>query len=482
MMSDEVSTPFRIVIPSGQATFNVKVPKHHLTSDRKFYFNHLHVAPDFYNKEAEKLQLDADPEMDKMINYPVQVKVEYKDIGSVYGPNFKNSTTVNQTQDAIEKINDHYEHYKPDFCYTSPFFIDWIDTAVHEDMDPKKYVPMLAKSYYNEYFREVLHGDRLPSSVRSLDGVNNYLPPIGTMVVPDLFEQRIRLRIWMAPYTRAVFSSNLPFVNEFGFGAGQFGEPFKNQYHLVNKSDHWLPVLTSERAPSKIIASKIDFRMAVAAYNTPNVNRLLITNMSRRDWQHDEKVIVYLRELFKQASTNFNVIFSLTYSLDEKRFAFHFPTSDEVNVSISCLPEFAMRLGYGPEHFITKGMKAQPQQERQSYIAAQTKALAVVYDTGPIICTLDNVSSNTTSGADDQFMAALYPHMSGTLSMPQSLCSCRTNAAHINILTQSTAAFIPITFRLLRIYDDEKSSNFSWTQDAYVYGVLQGFCDVKRKL
>lgn len=125
-------------------------------------------------------------------------------------------------------------------------------------------------------------------------------------------------------------------------------------------------------------------------------------------------------------------------------------------------------------------MQSLPQKEAEDGIVqAQRKALALVYDTGPIVCTLDQVASNTTSGTEDQFMAVLYPDVSGILSMPQSTCSCKANAVHLQVLTQSNAALVPITFRLLRIYDNEKSANFQWKNDAYVYGVLQGFVSHK---
>jgi hypothetical protein len=117
-----------------------------------------------------------------------------------------------------------------------------------------------------------------------------------------------------------------------------------------------------------------------------------------------------------------------------------------------------------------------PQKEPDDGIVqAQKKALALVYDTGPIVCTLDQVASNTTCGTEDQIMAIVYPTVSGILDMEQSMCSCKGNAVHIHALTQSNAARVPISFRLLRIYDDEKMANFLWKNDAYAYGSFQGF-------
>ena len=143
---------------------------------------------------------------------------------------------------------------------------------------------------------------------------------------------------------------------------------------------------------------------------------------------------------------------------------------------LRCDPEFAHRLGFGSESLIMKGMQAAPQEDRLSISDAKKKALSVVFDTGPILCTLDQMSSNTTSGALDHYMAALYPHESGILSMPQSVCSCTSNLTPIHALTQASAANVPVTFRLLRIYEDQSISDFAWKCNAYIYGVLQGTC------
>lgn len=466
---EEVATPFRIVIPPGTSTFDVKVPKHYLTNDRRFYFKHLRLVPDFYNKEADLLGLDSDPNMSTIIDYPLQVKLEYKDVSSFYGPNYKNSTAINTTVDAIERINDHFENNKPDVAYATPFFIDWIDEVQQKTLPPSRYVPKEAANYYGELYRAA--GDRLPSSVQGMDDVNNFLLPIGTLKNPLLYNN-IRLRLWMGPYTRAVFSSLQPFVEDWGFTEAQFGASYKQQYTLFNRTHTWRPVLTATRPPKETF-TKLDFRMMVGPLNGTMINKSRVTSMTKRDWDDNGKVTRYLKSLIQNLSNHLNTIFSFGFDENEKRFYFHLPASDNLSVTILCSPEFAMRLGYGQESFIVKGMQARPQKDKITITDAQTKAMAVVYDTGPIICTLDNISSNTTSGADDQFMAALYPMMPGELCMPDS---GKSHAVHLRILRQSTAAFVPITFRLLRIYDNQQSSNFAWSHDAYVYGTFSGFC------
>ena len=122
-------------------------------------------------------------------------------------------------------------------------------------------------------------------------------------------------------------------------------------------------------------------------------------------------------------------------------------------------------------------MKAAPQKDRYNTEDAKKRAVAVVFDTGPIICALDNVSSNTTSGSLYQTMAALYPHSAGTLSMPRPVCQCSVSSAasagatQISVNASAGASKFPVTFRLLRIYDDQSVADFSWKSNAYIYGV-----------
>jgi hypothetical protein len=478
MPADVDNTPFRIAIPSGVSTFTIKVPHHYLRSTRKFFFNQLELAPDFFSLEAEKLKLDADPDLDQTVETSVQVKITYMEPRTVYAPVYQNASTTTKTIDFIEKINEHFEKHKPDYAYTTPFFFDWIDASLNEEKEPKKYVPLVAHSYYNEPYYAVLHSDRLPASVRELDGVNNFLPPIGTMEAQASYQARIRLRMWMAPVSKVTFSSNMPFVTDLGFSYEQLGQSVKNQYHIVNDKSYWLPVAVGVRAPNTTI-TKTDVRITVSAASTHLINRINKISVTKRDWLDDGKLYPHLSELFSQTSRYNNTIFSLGFNNAEKRYMFHFPVSDNVTVIISCQPELAMRLGFGAVTNIVRGMQAEPQMDRYSIYDAQKKALALVYDTGPLLCTLDQVSSNQTSGALDQFMAALYPHQSGILKMPQSVCSCAANAVHINAITQSSAAQVPITFRLLRIYDDEKVADFSWKNDAFIYGILQGICGQK---
>ena len=478
--SPDVSTHFRIPILSGQSSFTVRVPHYYLQGgNRRFFFSQLHLAPDFFSLDAEKQKLDADPEMDRVLEMEVHVKINYGDPKTTYvSEPFNNSPSVKNTVDVVAAINNYFESKKPDFSHTTPLFMDWIDIMADKQTNLSETMPKMGVVYYNTQYNSADHLDFLPTSVRSLENTNNYMLPVGTMPSADAYQKRIRLRLWLAPYTKAVFSSEDPFTTDLGFTTEQLGNFHHKQYHLANDKPYYLPVMIAKKAPNETV-TRSNFKMSVGSSTSSIPEKVTKIQMVKRDWLNNEKLGQELAERFNQTSRMTNTVFSFEYNKTNKKFLFHFPRSDAIGVVIQCSPDFAHRLGFGSETIIVKGMQALPQEERASITDAQKKAQTVVYDTGPLLCTLDQVSSNTTSGALDQVMAALYPQDSGTLSMPQSVCSCTSNMVHITPVTHASAALVPVSFRLLRIYEDQSIADFLWKCNAYIYGVLQGTCGKK---
>ena len=478
----QVQTHFRIPIPSGQSTFTVPVPHHHLhDTRRRFFFNQLHLTPDFYSLEADRLNLDADPELDKVLQHQLRIKINYADVKLVYGSTMENTTTT-KTSEVLAKMNRHFEGQKPVYAHTTPFFIDWIDTGM-EPQDPfADYVPELASLYYGTDFNAIKHKNSLPESVQGLEGVNDFYPPVdGNMADDDMYKERIRLRVWMAPYTKAIFSNVQAFVTDLGFAQDQMGELVGRQYHLTNNTAFYQPMAVAQAAPS-LALSVPKFKVTLQPSSPLIINRVNVLSLTQRDWLDNDKLIQGLADVIKEASLAINIVLSVSFDKNQKIFQFNFPASENVNVQVVCEPDFAHRLGFGFQTILSKGMQAQEQKDRNSNNQdPQKKAASVVFDTGPIVCTLDHVSSNTTSGSLYQTMTALYPRSSGTLSMPHVMCPCSMasspNAVPLGMYQHSgTGDKSHISFRLLRIYDNQTISEFAWKCNAYIYGVLQGVC------
>jgi len=482
--TDDVYIHFRVAIPSGLSTFTLKVPHRYLEdARRRFFFSQMHLVPDYYSLDAEKLKLDADPNMDQPLTRTFQAKLYYRDNKVIYGSEYVNSLTLTKTTDLIEAINRHFENEKPNFAHTTPFFIDWVDINLMKKRTDniEDIVTNGSDMYYGGAFDSDQYGNALPASARTIQGVNNFVIPWSSTTGQDIFNKRIRLRIWLAPYTKAVFSNIQVFVDDLGFSQEQMGRAVANQIHLTNNKPNWIPIQTAKEAPKEVF-TKREFKLRAWATGPYHHTKIKPITMLQREWLDDTKLTKAVSETVEEFSMALNTIFTFTFNKSEKRYVVTFPDTDQVIVHLTCDPEFAHRIGMGYESHLAKNMKAEPQKSRLDNTQdAARRAVAVVFDTGPIACVLDEMSSNTTSQAVDQIMTSLYPTVSGTLSMPAAVCQCSltsasSRAVSLGVNRYTGTATSDITFRLLRIYDDQKLSNFSWLSDGYIYGVLQGTC------
>jgi len=101
------------------------------------------------------------------------------------------------------------------------------------------------------------------------------------------------------------------------------------------------------------------------------------------------------------------------------------------------------------------------------------KVVAICYDTGLVICSLEQTSANTTSGIYDYYMASLFPHLSGTMQMA-ALNSSSLPPSTAVPLTSGASTMVPLHFNLSRIYDNQEVADFAWKHDAFIYGELRG--------
>ncbi len=480
----DVYTHFRIAIPRGQSTFSIQVPHRYLEDQRRrFFFSQIHLVPNFYSLDAEKLALDADPAMDALTSRDFSVKIYYRDTKLIYGNEYINSTSLTKTVNLISAINQHFEDQKPAFAYTTPFFIDWVDTALMKSRgaDIKQIVTDGSDMYYGGDFDDTQYGNALPASARSIEGVNNFAIPWSATTGPDIFNKRIRLRLWLAPYTKAVFSNIQIFIEDLGFAPEQMGRSTSNQIHLSNSKPNWIVMAVAKEAPKEQF-TKREFKMRVwmaGPYLNSKIKRITMTG---RDWVDDTKLTQAVSEAVKECSYAFNTIFTFSFNMTEKRYVVTFPDTDLLTIHLVCDPEFSHRIGMGYDGLIVKGLKAEPQKDRMDNAQdAARRAAAVVFDTGPLACVLEDMASNTASQAVDEILTALYPTGWGTLSMSAPVCHCNLATSSSKAIALSAnrytgTAYASIAFRLLRLYDNQILSNFSWNHDGYIYGVLQGTC------
>jgi len=408
----------------------------------------------------------------------------FRDNKLIYGPEYSNSLTLNKTARLIEAINTHFENEKSNFAHATPFFIDWVDTNLmkkRED-DIATIVSRASDMYYGGTFDENQYGDVLPPSARTIPGVNNFLMPWSATTGQDFFNKRIRLRLWLGPYCKAVFSNTQIFTDDLGFEPSQMGRAVANQIHINNNKPSWSPVAVAKEAPKEQF-TKRDFKLRLWITAPYLHTKIKPVTMTKREWLNDAKLTEAVAKVIEEFSWSLNTKLVFSFNQAEKRYVVTFPDSDLIQIHLTCDPEFAHRIGMGYEPILVKNMKADPQKNRMDHAQdAAKRSAAVVFDTGPLACVLDEMSSNTTSQSVDQIMTSLYPTASGTVSMPTA-CHCNSGASRAVMLSvnrYSGSSTSSITFRLLRIYDDQTLANFAWTCDSYIYGVLQGTCLLTR--
>jgi hypothetical protein len=100
------------------------------------------------------------------------------------------------------------------------------------------------------------------------------------------------------------------------------------------------------------------------------------------------------------------------------------------------------------------------------------KVVSICYDTGLVICSLEQTSANTTSGIYDYYMASLFPHLSGAMQMAAQNSSLPPST--MVQLTSGASTTVPLHFNLSRIYDNQAVADFAWQNDAFIYGELRG--------
>jgi len=293
---------------------------------------------------------------------------------------------------------------------------------------------------------------------------------------------RFRYRLWVAPYTKITFSSDAPLV-DMGFTPEQFGSrTVLKQIEIINPTFRYRVWNVGVNMPSKVF-SKWDFKVTASPATTPiNSNRYTV-NLSPEKFNNSADLAKVMINVVKRLAADINVYLSLDYDPATSKFIFTFPTSDLVTLSLNLTDELCARLGYNGVFAITKGLTQQPEPTAATTTGSappgkpvtdvKKKVVAICYDTGLVICSLEQTSANTTSGIYDYYMASLFPHLSGTMQMA-ALNSSSLPPSTAVPLTSGASTTVPLHFNLSRIYDNQEVADFAWKHDAFIYGELRG--------
>ena len=474
----DVIVPFRERIPANTSRFSIQIP-HLLAPKRLFHFNRLFLAPNLFNIEAQELKVEAKVEDQMAVrSFVVNLTAQFPNPKALFIHPYNNK--LQATDLFINGVNSYFDSQKPDFAMQCPFFFDWVDlnNSLHDYDTWAKLVGMV---FYGELYDKAKHFGVLPQSVAGMEGVNDLKIPINTMSAVEAMA-RLRYRLWVAPYTKITFSSDAPLL-DLGFTPEQFGSrTVLKQIEIINPTFRYRVWNVGVNMPSKVF-SKWDFKMTVSPATTPiNSNRYTV-NMTPEKFNNSAKLAKVMIDVVKRLAADINVYLSLDYDPATSKFIFTFPTSDLVTLSLNLTDELCARLGYSGVIAITKGLTPQPEPTAATTTGSappgkpvadvKKKVVAICYDTGLVICSLEQTSANTTSGIYDYYMASLFPHLSGTMQMAALNSSSLPPSTPVP-LTSGASTSVPLHFNLSRIYDNQQVADFAWKHDAFIYGELRG--------
>jgi hypothetical protein len=472
----EICIPFKKFIPAGQSTFSIEIPNYH--SDRSFFFSYLELMPEIFSEQAAKMDLDTEEELQQLINYKIYYKIAFDSKQPLFSPaeNVVIPISVVNTVNIMKTINTFYEFKKPVGLKHLGMFIDWYDEKFDKvlNMTWDEFVQnVMAEEYYNKQFDPNLHYNQLPESARSIPGANNYLFP--TNLSPDVLET-IRFRINIAPHVNVVCSTNGQFLS-MGFIQDQIGPRRKNnKFYFGNDEPMGFKTITAFLPPEIDIIPANPLNIFLET-NTTMYTTEPFTFSITKEKSYSNANYKELCEAMNEYALNVNFIFQLGYDETTKTFTFEYPINASFNNIIIVLStDLAERLGFG----LTTDIKSSANTGKKVEDAfdvniVETKARALIMDTGPVVVSDNNASSMTTVGITNSYMATLYPANFGTtMVIPSAESSFLPPTMILSKNVFGSSGFVTANFKLSRFFENDQFVNLRWTMGAYISGTLRG--------
>jgi hypothetical protein len=474
---EDALVPFRQFLQPESSTFEVSVPRQFLDGDRKFHFENLTLSPHLFSREAAGFNVEADEEGLAVIKTGIRLDVQFGTDKKLFLSSPFRVTTLMAARKYVQEFNAFFEREKPNFVRRCPLFFDWTHLAMEQDEDfSGDYVDaagMYDQTWFNEIFSLQLHGNGLPASLDDFKGVNHLkYPTTGAFSEAQTNEDNFRLRLWVGPFAKATFSSP-GILTDLGFAVSQFGEQTAKQQITIVNSEAAFVQFTALTAPKIDLTSKCTVNLYPAEPLAASYVHLL--EISTKDYRNHLVLAKMLNAKIQECATELNVVASLNFDESESKFKFQFPSGPLISASLYLQkPELSLRMGFFYTNVIDETSTPRQVRDVQAVNVADAfkKCAALCFDTGIVLCTLDQLSSNTTSGALDFYMASLFPRPSGVMELDR--CGLDVPPGVHLVSSSGSGSLVPFQFRLLRIYDNQEVRKFAWNDGAWIYGMLRG--------
>jgi hypothetical protein len=268
----------------------------------------------------------------------------------------------------------------------------------------------------------------------------------------------------VAPNTRVNFSAK-KMLQVLGFDAqrragSRLGfvnrEPDKYQYFVAEE----YPLVNSPMESGRITVTP-----AAESYF---VHRSVA--FTPKEKSSNEGLLKNFKTVLENISKETNVDLSLTLGKTNGVFAFQWPTNRKINVEMSGDPELFQRLGFGLVGGIDRNSVATEFKIGDKESASKSKVLC--FDTGQVVVTCQNTSSNLTSISNNEYLNSLLPMGIGVMEMPP------LQPDYVSVVPPAfeggQADTVPFNCRLWKFDDTGKMVPFNWNIGSVVSGVLRG--------
>jgi hypothetical protein len=389
--------------------------------------------------------------------------------------------------DTIKSFNAYYETAgKPAGLRGPPCFIDWIDSNwplppedayYSEPIDFEENVRSMGILYYGgdeeneDETGAFIHIDALEPSARNVYGTNNYTFPIFAQDDEEVMND-LRLRLHIAPNTVVSFSSN-GFLNAMGFDNTQYGPRKKyNRFNIENPfKDRYLTIAAENSPNVGVLLTRLGDRVSISSMERIWASRDVSCTMSIANFRQNREIEREVNNILDEIASETNFDVDLKFDLAQKTFSFIFPDNPNMKVTLHLPKELANRLGFGSGVTrITRESIAESVGDYTAVTDAELLSKTLVYDTGMVIVTLDNLSSMSTLGMSEFYMACLRPTSDGTIELRRT-----TDLPPSIYLPSSGGSNTSQVLCNIWVYNEDGTTRrIDWKTGLYVAGILQG--------
>lgn len=498
--STVVACPFHKYLAPGDSSFVVSVPKPFLTYfspinggsllKRKFFFASLRLVPDFFSRDAQMYDLDSDVDLETRVNLQFYLMHKISPLlftsagNSVGGWEFETKVNVlsdNKIETFFESVNKYSESNKPQSLVGAPFFFDWTEESFQQsvmdqslaaavvpassDVTINEFVPAMSLLFYGvPKVDPTKHFNVLQPSQRKIPEANNYIFPSEAYESEELLST-LRVRLAVAPNTKILFSQK-KMLNLLGF---QPDRRTGYKFEFVNPSNDNYMYFVAEDPPTLNQYNYGKINATVAA----NVLISTVQNLPMTLKQKRSNAYLYkeLKKSVNKLAQETNIDFNIEYNTTSEIFKFVFPVNTGIKTVLHCDTDFSSRLGYGVKREIANTDTSVSVKNTIDKSAAKAKVLS--FDTGHVIVTCFNTSSNQTSISNNQYMASLLPDNAGMMTISPCLGNDIPTFVPPNF-EQDGQNNVPLLCNLLKFNDLGDPVPFQWKTGGYISGILQG--------